>query len=37
MTIEISLQSIYYIMGIISILCGVAYKIGYEIGKNTRK
>ena len=35
--ITISLQSIYYIVGIASILCGAAYKIDYEIGKNTRK
>lgn len=35
--IDISLQSVYYIMSIISILCGVAYKIGYEIGKNAKK
>lgn len=35
--ITISLQSIYYAIGIVSILCGAAYKLGYEIGKNTRK
>lgn len=35
--ITISLQSIYYVFGIASILCGAAYKIGYEIGKNARK
>lgn len=35
--ITITLQSIYYAIGIVSILCGAAYKIGYEIGKNTRK
>lgn len=35
--ITISLQSIYYALGIASILCGAAYKLGYEIGKNTRK
>ena len=33
----ISLQSIYYGLGIASILCGAAYKLGYEIGKNARK
>lgn len=32
-----SLQSVYYALGIASILCGAAYKIGYEIGKNARK
>lgn len=35
--ITISLQSIYYALGITSILCGAAYKLGYEIGKNARK
>ena len=35
--IKISLQSIYYTLGITSILCGAAYKLGYEIGKNVRK
>ena len=35
--ITISLQSIYYALGIVSILCGSAHKLGYEIGKNARK
>ena len=35
--ITISLQSIYYALGIASILCTSSYKIGYEIGKNARK
>lgn len=35
--ITISLQTIYYALGIASILCGAAYKIGYELGKNARK
>jgi hypothetical protein len=35
--ITISLQSIYYVLGIASILCGAAYKLGYEVGKNARK
>ena len=35
--ITISLQTVYYAIGIASILCGSAYKIGYEIGKNARK
>lgn len=35
--ITISLQSIYYALGIASILCGAAFKLGYEIGKNARK
>lgn len=33
----ISLETIYYIVGIISILCGAAYKLGYENGKNAKK
>lgn len=33
----ISLQSIYYALGIAGILCKAAYKLDYEIGKNTRK
>ena len=35
--ITISLQTVYYALGIDSILCTAAYKIGYEIGKNARK
>ena len=35
--ITISLQSIYYALGIVSVLCGSAYKLGYEIGKNAKK
>ena len=35
--ITISLQSVYYAFGIASILCGAAYRLGYEIGKNARK
>lgn len=35
--ITISLQSIYYALCIASILCGAAYKLGYENGKNARK
>lgn len=35
--ITISLQSIYYMVGIASILCGATFKLGYEIGKNARK
>lgn len=35
--ITISLQSIYYVVGIAGMLCGAAYKLGYEIGKNTKK
>ena len=35
--ITISLQSVYYAFGIASILCGAAYKLGYEIGKHAKK
>ena len=35
--ITISIQTIYYMLGIASILCGAAYKLGYELGKNARK
>ena len=35
--ITISLQSVYYALGIASILCGAAYQLGYEIGKTARK
>lgn len=35
--ITISLETIYYALGITSIFCTSAYKIGYEIGKNARK
>lgn len=35
--ITISLQSVYYALGITSILCGAAYRIGYELGRNAKK
>ncbi len=35
--IEVSVQTIYYIVAITSILCGASYKIGYELGKNAKK
>ena len=35
--ITLTIQSIYYIIGIEAIICGVAYKFGYEAGKNERK
>ena len=35
--ITISLQSVYYIVAITSILCGAAYKLGYENGKHAKK
>ena len=33
----IDIQSLYYIVCIGSILCGASFKLGYEIGKNTKK
>lgn len=33
----ITIETIYYFVAITSILCGAAYKLGYENGKNTRK
>lgn len=35
--LTISIQTVYYVVGIISILCGAAYKLGYEMGKNAKK
>lgn len=35
--ITISLQTIYYAFGIMSILCSASYKIGYELGKNAKR
>ncbi len=35
--ITISVQTIYYFVAIISIVCGAAYKLGYENGKNAKK
>ncbi len=33
----ITLESLYYVIAICAILCGAAYKIGYENGKNAKK
>lgn len=33
----ITLESVYYLVAIISIVCSGAYKLGYENGKNTKK
>jgi len=33
----ITLEAIYYVVAITSILCGMAYKLGYENGKNAKK
>lgn len=35
--ITVSVQTIYYIVAIMSIACGAAYKLGYENGKNAKK
>ena len=35
--ITVSVQTVYYIVAIISIVCGAAYKLGYENGKNAKK
>ena len=31
------LQIVYYSIMIASVLCGTAFKIGYELGKNNRQ
>jgi hypothetical protein len=33
----ITVETLYYIVVIASILCGAAYKLGYENGKNAKK
>lgn len=33
----ITLEALYYIVAIASVVCGAAYKLGYENGKNARK
>ena len=35
--IAVSVQTIYYLIAILSIVCGAAYKLGYENGKNAKK
>ena len=35
--ITVSLETVYYIVVIVSIICGAAFKLGYELGKNARK
>ena len=35
--ISVSLETVYYIVVIASVLCGAAFKLGYELGKNARK
>ena len=33
----VSLETAYYVISIITLFCDVAYKIGYEHGKNAKK
>lgn len=33
----ITLETLYYVITIAGILCGAAYKLGYENGKNAKK
>ena len=33
----ITLEALYYMVAIASVVCGAAYKLGYENGKNARK
>lgn len=35
--IIVTLESVFYLVSIVSILCGAAYKLGYENGKNAKK
>lgn len=34
---EFTLENLYYLFFIASLLCGASFKIGYYIGKNTKK
>ena len=33
----ITMESLYYIVATVAILCGAAFRLGYEIGKNAKK
>lgn len=33
----ITIETIYYGVATVALLCGAAYKLGYENGKNARK
>ena len=33
----ITIETIYYSVATVALLCGAAYKLGYENGKNARK
>ena len=35
--ITVSLEAVYYVVVIASILCGASYKLGYEMGKHTKR
>lgn len=35
--IIVTLESVFYLVSIVSILCGAAYKLVYENGKNAKK
>lgn len=35
--ISVSLETVYYALGIVAILCGAAYKLGYDNGRNAKK
>ncbi len=35
--ITVSLEAVYYMVVIASILCGASYKLGYEMGKHTKR
>lgn len=35
--VEVSIETVYYIVAIAAIFCGAAFKIGYELGKNAKK
>lgn len=34
--LTIDIETVYYLVAIIGILCGAAYKLGYENGKNAK-
>ena len=33
----LTIESVYYLIAIVSIACGAAYKLGYANGKNAKK
>jgi hypothetical protein len=35
--VMVTIETIYYIVATMAILCSAAYKLGYENGKNARK